>query len=55
MPLGVLISGILSEVWGIRPLYILIGALIASISLLGMLLPYFAFMDKEDTNEKLAS
>lgn len=55
MPLGVLISGILSEVWGIRPLYILIGALIASFSLLGMLLPYFAFMDKENTNEKLAS
>jgi len=55
MPLGVLISGVLSEVWGIRPLYIFIGALIASISLLGMTLPYFAFIDKANTDEKLAS
>ncbi|MGN8842678.1 MFS transporter [Niallia sp. HCP3S3_B10] len=55
MPLGVLISGVLSEVWGIRPLYILIGTLIAIISLLGMLLPYFAFIDNVNTEEKLAS
>lgn len=45
MPLGVLVGGILSEQWGIRPLYFLIGSIICSVSLLGMLLPYFKFMD----------
>lgn len=46
MPLGVLIGGILSEQWGIRPLYFLIGSIICSVSLLGLVLPYFRFMDE---------
>lgn len=45
MPLGVLVGGILSEQWGIRPLYFLIGSIICSVSLLGIFLPYFKFMD----------
>ncbi|MEC5424007.1 MFS transporter [Virgibacillus sp. C22-A2] len=46
MPLGVLAGGLLSEVWGIRPLYILIGIIICSISIMGLLLPYFKFIDE---------
>ncbi|MFJ7973575.1 MFS transporter [Psychrobacillus sp. NPDC096389] len=45
MPLGVLVGGILSEQWGIRPLYFLIGSIICTVSLLGIFLPYFKFMD----------
>ncbi|EOR23926.1 major facilitator superfamily protein [Niallia nealsonii AAU1] len=47
MPFGVLIGGALSELWGIRPLYVFIGAVIVTTSLLGITLPYFAFLDKE--------
>ncbi|WP_144510138.1 MFS transporter [Bacillus sp. FJAT-22090] len=46
MPLGVLIGGTLSEQWGIRPLYFLIGAIICIVSLLGIVLPYFKFIDE---------
>lgn len=45
MPLGVLVGGVLSVEWGIRPLYCLIGTIICTISLLGIFLPYFRFMD----------
>ncbi|TQR16602.1 MFS transporter [Psychrobacillus lasiicapitis] len=45
MPLGVLVGGVLSEQWGIRPLYFLIGTIICTVSLLGIFLPYFRFMD----------
>ncbi|NRG26850.1 MFS transporter [Bacillus circulans] len=56
MPLGVLLGGALSELWGIRPLYILIGAIITIVSLVGLLSPYFAFLDKESINKnKLAA
>lgn len=47
MPLGIVVSGYASSVWGIRPLYILIGTIICAASLLGMLLPYFSFIDEE--------
>ncbi|MFJ8064003.1 MFS transporter [Psychrobacillus sp. NPDC096426] len=50
MPLGVLVGGILSEQWGIRPLYFLIGSIICTVSLLGILLPYFRFMDEYSEN-----
>lgn len=46
MPLGVLAGGFLSEIWGVRPLYLLIGMLISTTSLLGILLPYFKFLDE---------
>ncbi len=46
MPLGVLVGGILSEMWGVRALYLIIGAIICVTSLIGMLLPYFKFLDE---------
>ncbi|MGV3463733.1 MAG: MFS transporter [Heyndrickxia sp.] len=46
MPIGVGIGGVLSDSWGIRPLYILIGSIISAASLLGILLPYFRFLDR---------
>ncbi|MFJ8353503.1 MFS transporter [Bacillus paramycoides] len=53
MPLGVFLGGILSEMWGIRTLYFIIGALICITSLIGILLPYFKFLD-ESIEEKSA-
>ena len=38
--------GILSEMWGVRALYVIIGAVICVTSLIGMLLPYFKFLDE---------
>lgn len=45
MPLGVLIGGLLSETWGIRPLYFFIGSIIFTVSIIGMTLPYFKFLN----------
>lgn len=45
--------GILSEMWGVRALYLIIGAIICVTSLIGMLLPYFKFLD-EAIEEKTA-
>ena len=53
MPLGVLLGGILSEVWGVRALYFIIGSIICVTSLIGILLPYFKFLD-EAIEEKSA-
>ncbi|MDI6531312.1 MFS transporter [Bacillus mycoides] len=53
MPLGVLIGGILSEMWGVRVLYFIIGSIICVTSLIGILLPYFKFLD-EAIEEKSA-
>ncbi|WJE50640.1 MFS transporter [Bacillus cereus] len=53
MPLGVLIGGVLSEMWGVRALYVLIGSIICVTSLAGILLPYFKFLD-ESIQEKSA-
>jgi MFS family permease len=55
MPLGVLIGGILSELLGVRPLYLFIGLLISGLSLAGMYMPYFKFIDVEYIKEKEAS
>ena len=55
MPLGVLAGGILSEQWGIRPLYFLIGSIICTVSILGILLPYFRFMDDSSINNDITS
>jgi hypothetical protein len=55
MPLGVLIGGILSELLGVRPLYLFIGLLISGVSLAGMYMPYFKFIDVEYTKEKEVS
>ncbi|MGQ0453117.1 MFS transporter, partial [Bacillus sp. SS-TM] len=46
MPLGVLVGGILSEMWGVRALYFIIGSIICVTSLVGILLPYFKFLDE---------
>ncbi|WP_237980122.1 MFS transporter [Bacillus thuringiensis] len=53
MPLGVLLGGILSEMWGVRALFLIIGAIICVTSLIGILLPYFKFLD-EAVEEKTA-
>lgn len=53
MPLGVLIGGVLSEMWGVRALYVLIGSIICVTSLAGILFPYFKFLD-ESIQEKSA-
>ncbi|WP_221569322.1 MFS transporter [Alkalihalobacillus sp. TS-13] len=52
MPLGVLVGGIVSELWGIRPLFILIGTLISAAALIGMIFPYFKFIDVPVTSSK---
>ncbi|CEI81983.1 Enterobactin exporter EntS [Oceanobacillus oncorhynchi] len=54
MPLGVLAGGYLSDMWGVRPLYLLIGMVISTTSLLGILLPYFKFIDEDADKEKEA-
>lgn len=46
MPLGVLIGGILSELWGVRPLYLLIGIIISMVSLAGICLRGNGKMEK---------
>ncbi|WP_203247925.1 MFS transporter [Sporosarcina beigongshangi] len=45
MPIGIVVGGIVSELWGIRPLYVLIGSIISCVSLAGIVLPYFKFID----------
>ncbi|GKU83088.1 MFS transporter [Niallia sp. NCCP-28] len=55
MPLGVAAGGVFSELWGIRPLYIGVGSIISIVSLLGILLPYFKFIDSEYERKKMAS
>jgi MFS family permease len=54
MPLGVLIGGLLSEIFGVRPLYLLIGLVISSVSLIGMCLPYFKFIDEKYREEMVS-
>lgn len=56
MPLGVLIGGLVSELWGIRPLFILIGTLISSAAIIGIVFPYFKFIDVTvSSSEKVTS
>ena len=45
MPIGIVVGGVVSEVWGIRPLYVLIGSIISVVSMIGISLPYFKFID----------
>lgn len=46
MLLGIIMGGLLSEIWGVRPLYLLIGSVICVVSALGMTLPYFKFLNE---------
>ena len=55
MPLGGLVGGALSEAIGVRPLYLLIGLLISVMSLVGICLPYFKFIDEKTRKEKMVS
>ncbi|MCJ7841066.1 MFS transporter [Lederbergia sp. NSJ-179] len=55
MPLGVLMGGILSDMLGVRPLYLLIGLIISAVSGVGMCLPYFKFIDGKNIQEKVVS
>lgn len=52
MPLGVLVGSFLGELWGIRPLYFLIGSIISTMSILGIILPYFKFIDSNVVENK---
>lgn len=45
MPIGIVFGGIVSELWGIRPLYIMIGLAISLVSIIGIVFPYFKFID----------
>ncbi|ERN53945.1 MFS transporter [Alkalihalophilus marmarensis] len=54
MPLGVLIGGLLSEIFGVQLLYLLIGLVISSVSLIGMCLPYFKFIDEKYREEMVS-
>ncbi len=55
MPLGVLAGSFLGELFGIRPMYFLIGTIISLVSLIGILLPYFKFMDEVEVEKNMAS
>lgn len=52
---GLLLGGLLSELYGIRPMYFMIGTIICLTSFIGILLPYFSFIDEEIDGERLAS
>ncbi|XQY93046.1 MFS transporter [Metabacillus sp. HB246100] len=54
MPLGILFASTLSEIVEIRPLFFLIGFIIFSSAMIGLVLPYFSFLDGEDVEEKVA-
>ncbi len=45
MPIGIVVGGVVSEFWGIRPLYVLIGSIISIVSVIGITFPYFKFID----------
>ena len=45
MLLGIISGGVLSEHWGIRPLYLFIGTVICATSLIGLFHPYFRFLN----------
>ena len=45
MLLGIVSGGLLSGVWGIRPLYLFIGTIICMSSLIGLIHPYFRFLN----------
>ncbi|MGP4072719.1 MFS transporter [Piscibacillus sp. B03] len=53
--LGLFIGGIMSELYGIRPMYFMIGGIICITSFLGILLPYFKFIDEKPIEERIAS
>ena len=55
MLLGVITGTFLSDIWGIRPLYFLIGSIICTVSLLGLLLPFFKFIDNSNKGERSVS
>lgn len=50
MPLGIFVGGIFSEILGVRALYFIIGAIICTVSIIGIVLPYFKFLDEPVQN-----
>ncbi|SDX46345.1 Predicted arabinose efflux permease, MFS family [Marininema mesophilum] len=48
MPLGTFIGGILGDSWGTRTTLCFVGLIIVFVSLLGILLPYFRFLEVAD-------
>ncbi|MGC5325267.1 MFS transporter [Brevibacillus sp. SYSU BS000544] len=47
MPLGVVVGGVFAEIWGIRPLFALIGGIICLLGILGLTLPFFRFLREQ--------
>lgn len=47
MPLGVVVGGVFAELWGIRPLFALIGGIICLLGILGLTLPFFQFLREQ--------
>ncbi|GAF67011.1 putative MFS transporter [Bacillus sp. TS-2] len=50
IPLGVVVATLSAEVIGVRYLYLFIGVMICTVSVIGLILPYFRFLD--DIKEK---
>lgn len=55
MPLGVFIGGILSEIYGVRPIYLMIGLIISFVSAVGMITLYFKFIDDHHDRVRMVS
>ncbi|WP_366160046.1 MFS transporter [Bacillus infantis] len=51
MPLGVLAGTLLGSLWGVRPMFLLIGILIITASAIGLLHPYFAFLNNQNGHQ----
>lgn len=53
MPIGIVVGGVVSELWGIRPLFVLIGSIISIVSMIGIVFPYFKFIDGPSKSDSL--
>lgn len=53
--LGLFIGGIMSELYGIRPMYFMIGGIICITSLIGLTLPFFKFIEDPVAERNKAS
>jgi MFS family permease len=48
MPLGVLAGSTLGSIWGVRPMFLVMGTVICAATAAGLLHPYFAFLEERD-------
>jgi MFS family permease len=52
MPFGVLAGSTLGSMWGVRPIFFLMGTMICAASAAGLLHPYFAFLNGQSENQE---